>query len=395
MSQFLPLRANVEWLKKSAKDQLQVLRASQPDAKLHEAQLSVAREYGFASWRGLIAHVEEVRGKLRSAFPNIDAARAIGSESIDPGDPDLARLLDAVRDGNESQTIELLARRPALARARGPEGQTPLHVAARCNDARLGIVLLAHDADPQATYGESGHTVLSWAVTCNAMDFARTLVRLGVRPDLFVAAGVGTIDDVQRFFDESGALVPGASHSGSSRFTRDGARLPCPPQSAVEQISDALYIACRNGQTEVVRFLLSKNPDLSFRAYLGATPLHWAYFGGARPAIELLMVAGADPTLRDDSLHCTPRAFGICVAASWGMDFRVRELLEADPTLLNFTDGQTNALHQAAAAGHAEIVQHLLDRGANRTLRDAQGKTPAECARDAGHLSLADLLNST
>src|SRR5262245_53204877 len=101
MSQFLPLRANVEWLKKSAKDRLQVLRASQPGARLHEAQLAVAREYGFSSWRALIAHVEEVRDKLRSAFPNIDAARTIGSESIDPGDPDLARILDAVRDGNE------------------------------------------------------------------------------------------------------------------------------------------------------------------------------------------------------------------------------------------------------------------------------------------------------
>src|SRR5262245_27482552 len=233
MPQFLPLRANVEWLKKSAKDQLQVLRASQPGAKLHEAQRVVAREYGFSSWRALIAHVEEVRDKLRSAFPNMDAARASDGAPIDSGDPDLARLLDAVCDGNESQTIELLARRPALARARGPEGQTPLHVAGRCNDARLGIVLLAHDADPQVTYGESGHTVLSWAVTCNAMDFARTLVRLAVRPDLFVAAGVGAIDDVQRYFDESGALVPGASRSGRSRFAPGGARLPCPPQSAV------------------------------------------------------------------------------------------------------------------------------------------------------------------
>ena len=87
---------------------------------------------------------------------------------------------------------------------------------------------------------------------------------------------------MQACFDATGVLIPGALRTGSSRFAPDRSRLPCPPPTAREQVSDALYIACRNGQTEVVRFLLGKHPDLSFRAYLGATPLHWAYFGGSR-----------------------------------------------------------------------------------------------------------------
>src|SRR4029077_16354798 len=125
----------------------------------------------------------------------------------------------------------------------------------------------------------------------------------------------------------TGVLVPGASRTGSSRFAPDGLRLPCPPLTAQEQVSDALSIACRNCQAEVVRFLLGKQPDLSFRAYLGATPLHWAYFGGSRTVVELLEQNGADTAVRDEALGCTPRSFGICVPANWGFAFLVRARL--------------------------------------------------------------------
>ena len=65
MPRFLPLRASVEWLRKTAKQRLETLRAAEPDAQLSDAQLAVAREYGHPSWRALVAHVEQVREKLR------------------------------------------------------------------------------------------------------------------------------------------------------------------------------------------------------------------------------------------------------------------------------------------------------------------------------------------
>ncbi len=51
MSRQLPLRANLEWLKKLCKERLGELRAQNPTAKLGDVQLAVAREYGFPSWR--------------------------------------------------------------------------------------------------------------------------------------------------------------------------------------------------------------------------------------------------------------------------------------------------------------------------------------------------------
>jgi ankyrin repeat protein len=391
MSRPLPLRANLEWLKKVSKERLDALRASDPSAKLSDAQVAVAREYGFASWRKLKAHVEEVRAKLDVVVPANIKQRAAG-DNVAPDDPDLASLLAAIDAGESRAVAELLLCRPALANAQGREGQTPLHVAAQCNDPNLAALLVAYGADARAKYGQSGHSALSWAVTCNAIECARTLVQLGAEPDLFAAAGIGALAEVEAFFDAKGDLLPGASKTGSSRFDSDGTRLPCPPVVPRDQISDALYIACRNGQAEVVRFLLMRGPDLSFPAFQGATPLHWAYFGGSRAVVELLERAGADTEARDPALGCTPRSFGICTAANWGMPFLVRARLAEDPTLVNIMDGRTSPLHEAVRSNNVDIVRLLLEGGANPALRNGDGKSALELATELGHTAVVELL---
>ncbi|MSR56336.1 MAG: ankyrin repeat domain-containing protein [Planctomycetaceae bacterium] len=392
MSAFLPLRANVEWLKKAAKDRLAALRADQPTAELNQAQLLIAQEYGFSSWKSLIAHVEEVRETLRSLIPP-DRDDAADSTPISPDDADLAAMFAAIDAGDLATVTHWLGRRPGLAKAHGPDGQTPLHAAARCNDPRLAVYLLAYGADPYAKFGESAHTALSWGVTCNSHEFVSTLVRLGARLDLFTAAGLGSVADLAVFFDETGALRPGAVRSGSSRFGRDGARLPCPPNEPVEQISDALCMASRNGHADAVRFLLTKQPDLTFCSYLGGTALHWAYFGGSSAVIEMLLSRGTDPTARDDELGCTPRAFGICAPANWGFLWLVRARLDADADLANFMDGRTSALHEAARGGHVEVIQLLLERGADPKLCDGDGKLPQEIAAERNYPNAALVLH--
>ena len=67
---------------------------------------------------------------------------------------------------------------------------TLLHAAAWFNDARVAAQLIAAGADPDATFGQSGHSALSWAVTCRSLDVARALVLLGHEADLFCAAGM-------------------------------------------------------------------------------------------------------------------------------------------------------------------------------------------------------------
>jgi predicted enzyme related to lactoylglutathione lyase len=59
----LPERPSLEHLKKLAKNRLRELRRKEPEAKLADAQLAVARECGFTSWRALKAQIDERQAK--------------------------------------------------------------------------------------------------------------------------------------------------------------------------------------------------------------------------------------------------------------------------------------------------------------------------------------------
>jgi hypothetical protein len=56
----LPARPNLEHLKNEAKQRLKVLQPTSPASQLADAQLLVARDYGFVSWRALKAEVDRL-----------------------------------------------------------------------------------------------------------------------------------------------------------------------------------------------------------------------------------------------------------------------------------------------------------------------------------------------
>jgi hypothetical protein len=60
MSRDLPVRPNLEFLKKEAKALLGTLRQRNASAQLTDAQHVLAGDYGFASWPKLKAHVESL-----------------------------------------------------------------------------------------------------------------------------------------------------------------------------------------------------------------------------------------------------------------------------------------------------------------------------------------------
>ena len=64
MPRRLPDHPNLEHLKKQAKDLLADLRRRTPGARLADAQHALARDYGFASWTKLKAHVESMTPSL-------------------------------------------------------------------------------------------------------------------------------------------------------------------------------------------------------------------------------------------------------------------------------------------------------------------------------------------
>ena len=63
-----PERASYEFLKKLAKERLALLRAAHPETKLATAQLAIARDHGFSSWRALKAELDRRRAPNVAAF---------------------------------------------------------------------------------------------------------------------------------------------------------------------------------------------------------------------------------------------------------------------------------------------------------------------------------------
>jgi ankyrin repeat protein len=88
---------------------------------LHDAQLVLARAYGFESWPKLKAHVDGVT---------------------------LQQLCDAVSRQDLDQAQAMLKLRPELAKLSLPGGNTPMHYAVFARSPEMVRLLLEHSADP-------------------------------------------------------------------------------------------------------------------------------------------------------------------------------------------------------------------------------------------------------
>ena len=328
----LPDRPSLEYLKKLAKDRLQELRRADRSARLAQAQLAVAREHGFPSWRALRAEVD----------------RRLATPEPDPGRPALRRDPAPAR----RPTVDrLLAAHPALANARDEEGSTPLTAAVDAHRAALIPLLLRRGGDPHLVYAHSAHTPLSWAVVIGPTTGRVPSWGPASSPTCSAPPGWARWSGCAPSSPPRAGSRPRASITGSSRYAPDGARLPCPPATDREIVSDALYMACRAGHEGTARELLdararSRVPGLRGRHRAALGVLRGRAPGGGAPARR-----GGGPHAPRSRARLHAGGVRHLRARELGVGSKVRERLGQDPGLVGAESRRGGPLHEAAHAG--------------------------------------------
>ena len=103
---------------------------------------------------------------------------------------------------------------------------------------------------------------------------------------------------------------------------------------------------------------------------------------------EYLLDSGCDPTLRHES-----GVIALHVAALNGCVSIIKRLLDMRPMDVDTVDAEGNTpLICAAQMGQADAAKLLLDRGADRSLCDKDGKTAKDHALEGSHTEVAALL---
>ncbi|MGH3877172.1 MAG: ankyrin repeat domain-containing protein [Actinophytocola sp.] len=432
----LPVAVSLEQLRKQAKD----LRKAR-SLKLSEAQFEIARRYGFGSWPRLRAYVDRVAtagSSLQHAFendPDYYAERAEGllASAADgtqealaaferwsaPLSPAGARLVVARNHGFTSWTAlrrhvadlraepfarafqailardfdglrELLERFPELVTADGTNGNDLLGLAASTCDERLVAVLLEAGADV-AHANTHGWTALHQAGYSNLPHMARLLLAAGAPVHRSARGDGGTPLAVALFWGNREVAAMLAEHGVVPRNLRTAAGLD--DIALVEELWSSPEAGAHRGFYRPHGGFPAWRPSSS-ATEIGDEAMSWAARADAVGAISALHRLGA--SLDADVYRGTPLTW----AAACGRVRAVRRLLElgAAPSAVGTFGGPrhgvgTTALHHAAEDGHLEVIEVLLDAGADPTITDElYGGTPANWASHGGHEDARALL---
>jgi ankyrin repeat protein len=292
MSLNLPEHPSIEFLKKLAKDRLVVLRATNPSIQLKAAQLAIAREHGFSSWRAL---------KLE-----IDRRRA----------PHIAEFIRACIAGDVNALANILEKEPTIARERVASGSTGLHLAVRHPDALR--LLLAHGADPNARDdrdnasplhfaaahgnaeavrllldagsdvhgGGDAHQggVIGWAARKNNKVVVDILVERGAQHHIFSAMAMG-----------DHGLVEQLVEANIDNLCRRRSRLECGQTPLHAAFAPPDGLGCLTGEPDhrLLELLIALGADLDAKDDKGRTALDVALLRKDSEAMRLLRAAGA------------------------------------------------------------------------------------------------------
>ncbi|HEX3682046.1 MAG TPA: ankyrin repeat domain-containing protein [Bryobacteraceae bacterium] len=283
---------------------------------LSDAQLTIAREHGFASWTRLKRHIEKPTLADRLTLPH--------HERIE--DPVFRRAVDLLDSGGVSGLRSLLKQHPKLVHQ---------HILFEGGNYFRNPTLLEFVAENPVRHG---------TLPANIVEVARVILDAGpdsaARDETLMLVATGRVPRECRVqlplidllcehgADSNGAVRSAALHGekeSMARLLQLGARVDLPIAAALGEIDQfsrllpmanpeerhlALALASQYGHVEIVRSLLDNGEDPNRYNPRGAhshtTPLHQAAFEGRQQLVRLLVERGARLDIKDVLWQGTP-----------------------------------------------------------------------------------------
>ena len=324
-----------------------------------------ARHDDLTAAAGLIKGGADVNATNRYGVTPINLAAINGSAAM------IRLLLDAGVDANSAN----------------PGGETALMTAARTGKVDAVTLLLDRGANANAKDAVHGQTALMWAVLENHADVVKALIARGADINAHTNITITKGEYVP-------ARPPAASGSGIIRQRA----LPTPNGGMTP-----LLFAIRDGNSTMMRLLLDRGADINQSSGNHTTPLMIALLNGQVGIASELLARGADPNAADD--HHRAALFAAIDLRNFnhekygdlptdGRDpvdlikallkkdanpnlktdtVPVHGLMQFDASWVNF-DGETPFV-RAALSGDIEVMQLLLENGADPNIATTQGST--------------------
>ena len=259
MPQALPPNPHIDWLKKTAKERLAELREHDASARLHQAQLEIANDYGFPSWRALKARVDTL--------------------SLD------GQIIAAAKDGRARDLDKLLSQHPRKLAVTGAAWNRPLlHIAAGEGHLDCVNVLLRRGFDIGTRDSLDHATALHWAAQAGAVEVVARLIDAGADVD-------GDGDDHEIGVIGWATCFKQVHKAAADYLLARGAK-------------PTIFSAVALNRADLVRKLVAEDPTLLRSRKMSRfehhrTPLHLAVLKNRPQMVKLLLDLGADATTKD------------------------------------------------------------------------------------------------